>query len=72
MLPLNEDVLLETQRLHRQEMLEHARQARLLRQLPPKTPNWLDRGLALFGRVLVRCGRRLEMRAPIGWNGAQP
>lgn len=72
MLMPNDYVLIETQRMHRRELLEHARQMRLLRQQRPVTPNWLDRGLALFGRVLVGCGRRLEMRAPIGWNGTQP
>lgn len=72
MLPPNDYILVETQRMHRQELMNYATQARLLRQLRPMTPTWLDRGLALLGRVLVRCGRRLEMRAPIGWNGAQP
>ena len=41
-------------------------EARLAQQFRPLAPTWLDRGLAFFGRVLVRCGRRLEMRAPLG------
>lgn len=72
MLLPNEYVLTETQRTHRQELLDYATQMRQLRLQRPATPGWLDRGLAQFGRLLVRCGRRLEMRAPIGWNGAQP
>lgn len=66
MLSPNEYVLIETQRIHRQELMHDAAQARLVRQLRPAVPTWLDRGLALVGRVLVRCGRRLEMRAPLG------
>ncbi|HHY57194.1 MAG TPA: hypothetical protein GYA08_17365 [Chloroflexi bacterium] len=72
MLSPNEYVLNETQRLHRQELMSHAAHARLLQQLRPAEPSWLDWGLAWFGRVLVRCGQRLAMRAPIGLNGAQP
>jgi hypothetical protein len=52
--------------------MNHAAQMRMLQQMRPVTPTWLDRSLALFGRMLVRCGRRLEMRAPIGLNGVQP
>ena len=69
MLPPNEYILIETQRMRRSELMNDAAQTRLARQLRPPAPAWLDRGLALFGRVLVRCGRRLELRAPIGWNG---
>lgn len=66
MLPPNEYILTATQRTHRQELMHAAAQARLAQQLRPLSPTWFDRGLAFCGRVLVRCGRRLEMRAPLG------
>ena len=72
MLPPNEYILTETQRMRRQELMPDAAQTRLAHQLRPLTSTWLDRGLARFGRVLVRCGRRLELRVPIGLNGVQP
>lgn len=71
MLPPNEYILTEAQRIHRQELMNHAAQARLAHHFRSLSPTWFDRGMALLGRVLVRCGRRLEMRAPIGLNGVQ-
>lgn len=71
MLPPNEYVLIEAQRMHRQELMNYAAQARLAHHFRTLSPTWFDRGAAFFGRVLVRCGRRLEMRASIGLNGAQ-
>lgn len=72
MLPHNEYLLDETQRLHRAELMHAAAYARLVRLAGAPHPGWLDQRLAAVGRALVRLGRRLEMRVAIGLDGAQP
>jgi hypothetical protein len=65
-------MLNETQRLHRDELMRAAAQARLAHLATPAQASRLDRCLAAGGRTLVRLGRRLEMRVAIGLDGAQP
>ena len=72
MLTHNEYLLNKTQRQHRDELMHAAAQARLVHLAMPAQASRLDRTLAAGGRVLVRLGRRLEMRVAIGLNGAQP
>ena len=71
MLPHNEYVLDETQRMHRNELLQEVAQARLFRLVCAPQPGWIDSGLAFLGRALVRLGRWLELRVPVGLNDVQ-
>lgn len=69
MWPHNEYILVETQRSHRAELLRAAADAALAHKAATHAPSLLDQGLAAVGRLLVRCGRRLEMRVSVGLNG---
>ncbi|MFN3331430.1 MAG: hypothetical protein ACK47M_02810 [Caldilinea sp.] len=61
MFPHNEYVLVENQRMRRQEMLQEAAVERMLRQSSVSV-SLLDVGLAAIGRMMVQAGRRLEQR----------
>ncbi len=61
MFPHNEYVLVENQRMRRQEMLQEAAVERMLRQSPVSV-SLLNVGLAAIGRMMVQAGRRLEQR----------
>ncbi|HQY90214.1 hypothetical protein [Caldilinea sp.] len=43
----------------------------MLRLVCAPQPGWIDSGLVFLGRALVRLGRRLEMRVPVGLNEVQ-
>lgn len=62
MFPHNEYILVENQRMRRQEMLQEAAVERMLRHSPANT-SLLDTSLAAIGRMMVQAGRRLEQRS---------
>ncbi|MFO7632600.1 MAG: hypothetical protein R6W76_08680 [Caldilinea sp.] len=70
MFPHNDYILVETQRMHREDMLHAATVERTLRLARPTHTNWLDLGLAAIGRVMVDFGRRLESRGAVGLHSA--
>jgi len=59
-------LILEMDRMRRQELYEEAERYRLLRQASPTTPRLLDRILANIGSFLISAGERLQARqAPV-------
>lgn len=70
MFPLNDYILVETQRMRREEMVYAATIERALRLARPTHTNWLDLGLAAIGRVMVDFGRRLESRGAMRLHSA--
>lgn len=69
MLPPNEFLTIETQRIHRQELMREADKQRLAQFAASSRPSRLDCGLAYVGRHLTRLGRRLEARVPTVYTG---
>ena len=64
MFPHNEYVLVENQRMRRQEMLREAAVERMLRRGAVDV-SLLDAGLAAVGRLMVQIGQRLERRGAL-------
>lgn len=70
MFPHNEYILVETQRMRRDEMMETAATERSLRCMQSAHTTWLDQGLATIGRVMVQFGQRLESRGVVQLRSA--
>ncbi len=70
MFPHNEYVLVETQRMYRDEMIKAAATERFLRSTQIARTTWLDQGLATVGRAMVYFGRRLEGRTIVELRSA--